>query len=748
MRRLALACLVLLAVAAATAPTSAPAHPFRGTIVPPPPPGGPEPFKDACGVAVDGDKLFASNYYDRSVYVFELDEGWQFRTRIPVPQQFTPPAARPINGPCDLALDSAGNLYVNNWHRDVVRFPVSGPGFGTPEVVDLGPATGIAVDPATDNLLVNRRTHVAEYAVPVSAGASPIRSIGTGSVEDGYGVAVSAFPGDALFPDTSGWVYVADAADATVEVFDPSVSLTVPIEVIDGQGTPQAGFNHLADTDLAVDPADGHLYVVDNLQPGFEMPEAVVDEFSPLGHYRGPIPAEFAGGAKSLIIHAEPTSLAIAGSDFFVSSGNYFFDNTVVGDAFHQDGAVRLYGPAPKATAEILTATKSGTGAGTVFSSDPAGLRCGTACEGEFDQGRLVTLLASPAPHNRLVAWTGCETETSGGACRVRMSSDRTVDAEFEPIPQQPLAVTVGGAGSVLSAPAGIGCGGGTCGAEFDQGSVVTLSASPAAGSALAGWSGCDSEPAPGACAVTMTAPRAVAAQFAPLPVPPPPAPPAPPRRTLSVSSTALGTASGVVVSDPGGIDCGSSCAGVYGDGATVTLTARPAAGSAFVGWGGCDRSDGTRCTVTLGDDRTVVAAFGPGSPGPLRLRGLAVKGATASLRVEVPVAGDLTASSPRTVPASALPIEPGVVTLRLELNAAGARALARAERYRLAVPVALALAPFDGGDAVSARRTVVFGTAAKPRGKAQGGDGKAQGDGKRKDKRRNLPAAQGKDRR
>jgi len=745
-RRLALACLVLLAVAAATAPTSAPAHPFRGTIVPKPtgPVPDPEPFKDACGVAVNGSgRLFASSYYGRLVYAFDLNplsEKWELAMRIMVPQQFTPPAGRPINGPCDLAVDSVGNLYVNNWHRDVVKFPVSGPGFGTPEVIDLGPATGIAVDPATDNLLVNRRTHVAEYAAPVGAGASPVRSIGTGSVEDGYSVAVSAFPGDALFPDTSGWVYVADAADAAVEVFDPSVSLTDPIEVIDGQGTPQAGFNHLADTDLAIDPADGHLYVVDNLQPGFEMPEAVVDEFSPLGHYRGPIPAEFAGGAKPLIIHAEPTSLAIAGSDFFVSSGNYFFDNTVVGDAFHQDGAVRLYGPAPKATTEILTATKSGTGSGTVFSSDPAGLRCGTACEGEFDQGRLVTLLASPAPHNRLVAWTGCETETSGGACRVRMSSDRTVDAEFEPIPQQPLAVTVGGAGSVLSAPAGIVCGG-SCGAEFDQGSVVTLSASPAAGSALASWSGCDSEPAPGVCAVTMSAARAVAAQFVPLPVPPPPAPPAPPRRTLSVSSTALGTASGVIASDPGGIDCGSSCAAVYGDGATVTLTARPAAGSAFVGWGGCDRSDGTRCTVTLGDDKTVVAAFGPGSPGPLRLRGLSVKGATASLRVEVPVAGDLTASSSRTVPASALPIEAGVVTLRLELNAAGARALARAKRHRLAVPVTLALAPFDGGSTVSARRTVVFGTAAKP-------GGKAQGDGKRKDKRRDLPAAPAKDRR
>lgn len=706
-----LACVVLALLGIVAAPASATAHPFLGELLPRPYPFGPGALKDACGVAVSpGGTIFLSNHYDRKIFVYSNERA--FLGQLPVPTPEASPEVKEF-GPCDLAVDSTGSLYVNNWHSNVLRYPSLGLGFGAPEVIDDGEATGIAIDPATDNLLVNRRTEVLEYAAPVSSASAPARTIGGGTIENGYGVAVSAFPGDADFASTAGRVYVADAADGAIEVFDP---LGNPVQVIDGEGTPQAGFNHLADTDLAVDPADGHLYVVDNLEPGFEQPEAVVDEFSPAGRYRGPIPPEVASGQKSRIVDAVPTSLAIHEGDFYVTSGNYFNDETLVNGNPHLNGRLFFYGPAVKSPTAILTASKSGAGSGTVFSSDPFGLRCGSACEGEFAAGRFVTLVATPDPHNRLVGWTGCDSQPSPGRCRVTMSAARAVNAEFAPIPQQPLALAVLGAGTVASAPAGILCGAGSCAADFDQGSVVTLAATPAAGSTFAGWSGCDSEPAPGSCAVTMSAARSVTARFDSIPPPPVPPPPPPPRRTLSVLSTALGAASGVVVSDPGGIDCGGSCAAVYGDGTTVTLTARPAPHSAFVGWGGCDRSDGASCTVTLGDDKTVVAAFGPGDPGPLRVRGLSVRGKAALLRVAVPAGGELTATSPRTVPASALPIDPAVVELRLELNAAGARALARAKRHRLSVPVALSLAPFEGGTTVKTRRTVVFATSGKGR--------------------------------
>jgi hypothetical protein len=74
-----------------------------------------------------------------------------------------------------------------------------------------------------------------------------------------------------------------------------------------------------------------------------------------------------------------------------------------------------------------------------------------------------------------------------------------------------------GGSGVVTSNPAGIDCGG-TCSAPFDQGAVVILRATPAAGSAFAGWSGACSGTAD--CALTVDAAKAVTATFESIPSP------------------------------------------------------------------------------------------------------------------------------------------------------------------------------------------------------------------------------------
>jgi DNA-binding beta-propeller fold protein YncE len=497
-------CLALSLLGLAASPglsVAATNHPLLGTIS-----GeriGPlEQFKGACGVAVDshGDVYVADYYHDR-IDVFNPQE--EFLTTIP---QVSPPGAggaAPTDGPCDLAVDSSGRLYVNEYHRDVVRFapasfpPVKGTAYGAAVTIDSAHPTGVAVDPASGDVYIDDRTSVAVYD---SSGIETARLATGGELEDGYGVAVSGFAGSA------GRVYVADADRGAVEVYDPGVDPAQPVEVIDGSATPRGGFRSLVDTDLAVDPADGHLYVADDLQPHFEAPEAIVYEFSAAGHYRGQVPNPRAEGESSFLEAGEPSGIAIAPSGrIYVTSGNY------------EDALVFVFGPAAATQTHLVSVAKTGTGSGIVVSSPP-GLACGSACVGEFEAGSSLTLFATPARGSRLVGWSGCGASPTPDSCAVSVDTDRAVGAEFEPVPQRTLSVAVAGtgAGTLTSSPAGIECSD-LCEIGFDEGTGVTLAATPAAGSRFAGWSGCDSEPA-SACQVTMGAARAVTATFAALP--------------------------------------------------------------------------------------------------------------------------------------------------------------------------------------------------------------------------------------
>jgi Divergent InlB B-repeat domain len=121
-----------------------------------------------------------------------------------------------------------------------------------------------------------------------------------------------------------------------------------------------------------------------------------------------------------------------------------------------------------------------------------------------------VTLTATAAAGSTFTGWSGDCTGT--GTCIVTMDQDRAATATFALIAHT-LTVTKAGAGSgsVSSSPAGIDCGA-TCSASFAQGTVVTLTATAAAGSTFTGWSGdCTGT---GTCIVTMDQDRAVTATF------------------------------------------------------------------------------------------------------------------------------------------------------------------------------------------------------------------------------------------
>lgn len=79
---------------------------------------------------------------------------------------------------------------------------------------------------------------------------------------------------------------------------------------------------------------------------------------------------------------------------------------------------------------------------------------------------------------------------------------------------------------------------------------------------------------------------------------------------SLTVHKKGAGT--GTVRSTPAGIACGADCTEEYDAGTTVTLSATPDSGSAFLGWsgGGC-RGTGD-CVLIVNSDKTVTAEFSP----------------------------------------------------------------------------------------------------------------------------------------
>lgn len=158
-----------------------------------------------------------------------------------------------------------------------------------------------------------------------------------------------------------------------------------------------------------------------------------------------------------------------------------------------------------------LTVTKTGAGSGTVVSS-PAGINCGASCSAQFPSGSTVSLTASAGSGSVFAGWSGDCTGT--GSCTVTMTAARNVTATFNVAPTYQLTVNKAGTGSgtVSSSPSGISCGS-SCSANFNQGSTVTLMATPDSGSTFAGWSGggCSGT---GACSVTMNSNQTVTATF------------------------------------------------------------------------------------------------------------------------------------------------------------------------------------------------------------------------------------------
>jgi len=81
---------------------------------------------------------------------------------------------------------------------------------------------------------------------------------------------------------------------------------------------------------------------------------------------------------------------------------------------------------------------------------------------------------------------------------------------------------------------------------------------------------------------------------------------------SLNVIKSGQGTVTGTyspAVPVQTNINCGSVCSSSYESGTTVTLTATPALGRIFTGWGGACSGKGS-CVVVVNSAKTVYANF------------------------------------------------------------------------------------------------------------------------------------------
>jgi hypothetical protein len=84
---------------------------------------------------------------------------------------------------------------------------------------------------------------------------------------------------------------------------------------------------------------------------------------------------------------------------------------------------------------------------------------------------------------------------------------------------------------------------------------------------------------------------------------------------TLPVQLNIDKQGSGIVKSNPAGIDCNPTCSFLFPFGTLVTVTATPDPDFIFAGWiGGVCAGSSAPCTFTLNATTTIVAAFNPGT--------------------------------------------------------------------------------------------------------------------------------------
>ena len=253
-----------------------------------------------------------------------------------------------------------------------------------------------------------------------------------------------------------------------------------------------------------------------------------------------------------------------------------------------------------------FTLTRNHTGQGNNPVATPGkSTECGT---GQYVAGENITLASTPAGGWRVAGWSGTNNDGSTATTNtvIMPAANHTVSVIYEQAPPTCYSLTRSHSGqgnNPVAAPAlSAGCGTG----QYVAGESITLTATPAGGWRVAGWSGTNND-ASTATTNTVTMPAAnhvvsVAYEQAP-----------PTCYTLSRSHTGQGN--NPVTAPALSAGCGT---GQYVAGELIALTATPAGGWFVTGWGGTnnDASTATTNTVTMpAADHAVSVDYQQASP-------------------------------------------------------------------------------------------------------------------------------------
>ncbi len=318
-------------------------------------------------------------------------------------------------------------------------------------------------------------------------------------------------------------------------------------------------------------------------------------------NYASKIPA---GGATNLILQCDAATVDTFKGDMRIPSDDE--DNTNY--EFNGGGHENPYTFPLLCVVNVDTsgnlALKLTTPTNGLVTSDTGGINCGmgsSVCTSSYPPKTAVVLTAKADTGFTFDTWGGdCTGTTSPLTVTMEVAKDcsATFKSQVVVVTKYTLDFTTPQNGTVISDAGGINCGGGgsTCTAQYDQGSLVKLTATAATNATFTSWGG-DCIGTTGPLTVTMDQSLNCTASF-----------------TANVSTkfklTLTAPANGSITSDVGGLNCGTTCAIDYDQDAVVKLTAVPGTGMVFDSWSGACAGTTSPLSVTMDQVKDCSATF------------------------------------------------------------------------------------------------------------------------------------------